>query len=196
MDANGYTGQHIIIRSDKKKVFFITFLAAVGIILGIFATHMFMLFMGVNIIEIVNDLKEVLGQEKQEAQTSKLEMLKPIGILLGLFLLTAIAIINMKFSGDYLFYQDKLVTPSNEQISYQNITRVIYDNGSITQNVFNYGTLKIEAGGTDKESIDVPFIGDVEENAKQLQQVLYNFKVWDAQRKQQQTNINNIVDQW
>ena len=183
--------EDVIIRPDLKKVIIVTALKVLGVILAGIALWVFMLFMDLGLGEMLIEALDVLGIEVDTGA-----IIQGVAILAVLGALLYFALTSMKYNIKYKLYSDRMITPADEEVSYQNVTRVIYNQDSLLQNLLGYGTLIIEAGATDKPNIQIEFVSKIEETAKYMQQVLYNYKMQEMQRQQNQARIQNIVEQY
>lgn len=181
--------QSWVIKPDLKRVMLLLSLKIFGIGIAIIGLYGLLLFMEVNLIA---DL--ALAFEALDIQISIDVSKLVIG---GAFIVLIVySLMFLKYNKMHTFYQEKYISPSKEEIPFENVTRIIYKQDSVGQNVLGYGTVVIEASMTDAPSFEIPFIPKPEQTTQQLQGLVDRYKAYRAQQEQQQSRVQNILNQW
>jgi len=149
-------------------------------------------------LDLFLDIFKTFGVEVSPSRLLLNAVLAVIGILVVSAAINYAVTRNIR----YEFYQNKIVVHENKfliafvskEIPYQNIVRVSYNNGGISNKLFNSGTISLETTGMKESKIELKHIDNAEQTVKEVQNLIQQFNHQRQGISSEGEKIEKILD--
>lgn len=198
MEFRQSKGLMLTIKPNVSKIFLKNLLGISGIVLLVIGILWFVnLQVGLGIFLDVLEIFGFIIEPSEVLFYSILAVLAVSGLLLlGNYMANS--------SLRYDFYQNKMVShlssllvlKTSQELSYENITRIMFNNSGLFNSIFNSGTVVLETSGMGSEKTELRFIDDVEQAVQSIQNALQDFKSIKQAQFTENFKIEGIMNRY